>query len=79
MPTQYQSAGQGDSAGTRNRRRELFKEEDVKLQWSTVRKAVSLCLLYMARTSHHWQVHACAGSLQACCGLLDSLRLISCM
>ncbi|CAK0758926.1 hypothetical protein CVIRNUC_002658 [Coccomyxa viridis] len=39
MPTQYRSAGQGDSAGTRNRRRELFKEEDVKLQWSTVRKA----------------------------------------
>ena len=48
MPTQYQSARQGNSAGTRNRRRELFKEEDVKLQWSTVRKAVSICLLYMA-------------------------------
>ena len=79
MSTQYQSARQGDSAGTRNRRRELFREEDVKLQWSTVRKAVSLCLLYMAWKGHYWQVHAWACSLQACCCLLESLRLISCM
>ncbi len=41
MPASSQDQRKSDTAAGRNRRRELFKEEDVKLQWSTVRKAVS--------------------------------------
>lgn len=41
MPASSQDQRKGGTAVGRNRRRELFKEEDVKLQWSTVRKAVS--------------------------------------
>lgn len=42
MPASSQDQRKGDTGAGRSRRRELFKEEDVKLQWSTVRRAVSL-------------------------------------
>ena len=45
MPASRQDQRRNDTAAGRSRRRELFKEEDVKLQWSTVRKAVSPRLL----------------------------------
>ena len=42
MPAKNQDWRKSEMAGSRDRRRELFREEDVKLQWSTVRKAVSV-------------------------------------
>ena len=55
MPASSQERRKSDAAAARSKKRELFKEEDVKLQWSTVRKAVSLCpFLHViaARLSH---------------------------
>ena len=42
MAASSQDQRKGDTGAGRSRRRELFKEEDVKLQWSTVRRAVSI-------------------------------------
>ena len=41
MPATGQDRRRSELAGSKGRKRELFKEEDVKLQWATVRKAVS--------------------------------------
>lgn len=58
MPTTSQDRRKSELLGAK-RKRELFKEEDVKLQWTTVRKAVSSCPPRIAAIlSHALSKHA---------------------
>ncbi len=47
MPATGQDRRKSELAGSNGRKRELFREEDVRLQWASVRKAVSSLSPYL--------------------------------